>query len=475
MALWGGRFASGPADSVAALSRSVHFDWRLAPYDIRVNIAHVRGLERSGVLSETDAKTIIAALHDLSTEIESGKFTYIEGDEDVHSAIERGLFSKIGPLGGAFRAGRSRNDLVATDFKLYCIDNLIELAQLIEKLATSITLQSQRLIQVIAPGFTHYQHAQPVSFGHELAKHAHALNRDISRIQDWLKRNAISPLGSGALAGSALQNDPELSAKDLGFSGIHENSIDAVSDRDWVNELLFVCAQIGLHLSRIGEEFTLWSSTEFSWISLDDAYSTGSSIMPQKKNPDIAELARGKSGRLIGNLSTMLAVSKGLAFAYNRDLQEDKEPVFDSFETLMILIPAVIGMIETTAFNSKNISTGNVKGHALATEIADYLARKGVPFSEAHEISGKCVKVAEKQGIEVHELSDADLQGVDARLDSGIRKFLSAEGALESRTSVLSASPKSVTKQLTNLTSTLNAKSAWIADERKRFSGMMSS
>ena len=475
MALWGGRFAVGPAESVVALSRSVQFDWRLAPYDIRVNIAHVHGLERSGLLSKDEMKKITDALRTLQSEILSGVFTYNDADEDVHSAIERGLFSKIGELAGAFRAGRSRNDLVATDFKLYCIDNLIELGQSLTVLVDALNSAAEATSDVIAPGFTHYQHAQPISFGHEIAKHSHAFLRDISRIGDWIKRNAISPLGSGALAGSALQLDPEKSAEELGFNGVHGNSIDAVSDRDWANELLFIAAEIGVHLSRLGEEFTLWASTEFGWITLDDAFSTGSSIMPQKKNPDIAELARGKSGRLIGNLTTLLVVSKGLAFAYNRDLQEDKEPVFDSFETLELIIPAVVGMIQTVKFNKEKISSGAVKGHALATEIADYLARQGVPFSSAHEISGACVKKAESLGCDVHELSDADLASVDARLDGSLRKFLTAEGALSSRTSSLSASPKSVEAQLSELSRKLKEASAWISSERKSFSGMMSS
>ena len=342
MALWGGRFSQGPADSVAALSRSVHFDWRLAPYDVRVNLTHLKGLIHSGVISPANGAKIDQALRELASEISQGKFSYIDSDEDVHSAIERGLTAKLGELGGAIRAGRSRNDLVVTDFKLYLIDHLVELASQVSELVDALNSQAAQHVNSIAPGFTHLQHAQPIIFGHELAKHSHGLLRDIDRISDWLERNSFSPLGSGALAGSALQPTPEASASDLGFIGVMGNSIDATSDRDFVAEALFVCAMIGIHLSRLGEEFTLWSTSEFGWVRVDDAYSTGSSIMPQKKNPDIAELARGKSGRLVGNLTSLLVTLKGLPFAYNRDLQEDKEPIFDSIETLATLLPTVL-------------------------------------------------------------------------------------------------------------------------------------
>ncbi|MEI6120575.1 MAG: argininosuccinate lyase [Actinomycetes bacterium] len=329
MALWGGRFSQGPAQSVAALSRSVDFDWRLAQYDIRVNVAHVRGLTESSVLSREDSTKIIDGLIALGKEIESGTFSYSDTDEDVHSAIERGLIEKLGTLGGAFRAGRSRNDLVVTDFKLYIIDHIMEIAQTLTLLVDALNRVADEYKGAIAPGFTHLQHAQPINFGHEIAKHSHAFLRDVDRIQDWLARNSFSPLGAGALAGSSLQPHPEKTAHELGFAGPLLNSIDAVSDRDFVAEALFIFSMIGIHLSRIGEEFTIWSTTEFAWAKLDDAFSTGSSIMPQKKNPDIAELARGKSGRLIGNLTGLLTVLKVLPYAYNRDLQEDKEPVFD--------------------------------------------------------------------------------------------------------------------------------------------------
>ena len=475
MALWGGRVASGPNESVLKLSRSVHFDWRLAPYDVRVNIAHVAGLRRAGVLGESDAAHITGALEELAKAIEVGEFFFIDSDEDVHSAIERGLVAKLGELGGAFRAGRSRNDLVVTDFKLYLIDHLLEVAQETLELAISIGDVAKKQIDIIAPGFTHLQHAQPILFSHELAKHSHALVRDVDRMKDWLTRNSISPLGSGALAGSALVPNPEIIAADLAFQGVTRNSIDAVSDRDFVAEALFIFAMIGVHLSRIGEEFTIWNTQEFGWVTLDDGFSTGSSIMPQKKNPDIAELARGKSGRFIGNLTALLVTLKGLPFAYNRDLQEDKEPIFDSVEELLTLLPALRGMIETATFNGAKISGGVVHAHALATEIADFLVLKGVPFSRAHERAGRAVSLAESEGVEVHELSDAQFLLLDPLLTAELRENLSAQAAIDSRVSINGTSTKSVKAQLTQLEAKIRGYSAWIASERKRFSGMMGS
>ena len=473
MALWGGRFLSEPADSVAALSRSVDFDWRLAPYDIRVNLAHLDGLVASGVIASGNGEVIRAGLKALSTEIIAGKFTYNDSDEDVHSAIERGLIAKIGAIGGALRAGRSRNDLVVTDFKLYLIDHLLEVASLTTELVSAFNQQSAALVEVIAPGFTHLQHAQPIVFGHELAKHSQALLRDVDRIGDWLVRNNFSPLGSGALAGSGLQPNPESSADTLGFDGVLANSIDAVSDRDFAAEALFIMAMLGVHLSRIGEEFTIWSTTEFKWVVIDDAYSTGSSIMPQKKNPDIAELARGKSGRLIGNLTALLATLKGLPFAYNRDLQEDKEPIFDSVETLLVLLPALTGMVKTAKFNSAIISSGAHSGFALATEIADYLAKKSVPFAQAHEAAGECVRLCESAGIELHELSNDQLEAIHPELKSDLKEFLTTQGAVASRTSSLGTSISSVTKQIDGLENATKEAKSWISNEVERFSGMM--
>ena len=473
MTLWGGRFTSAPADAMAALSRSVHFDWRLAPYEIEVNLIHLKNLVEQGVVSKENGKNIESALLGLAKDIGSGSFKHTDADEDVHSAIERGLTERCGEVGGAIRAGRSRNDLVVTDFKLYLIDHLLEIASQVSTMVKVINTQAANNLDVIAPGFTHTQHAQPITFAQELSKHSHALLRDIDRIFDWLKRNSFSPFGAGALAGSSIQPNPEKVAKDLGFSGAMANSIDAVGDRDFAAEALFDLAMLGVHLSKIGEEFVLWSSTEFGWVKIADAYSTGSSIMPQKKNADIAELARGKSGRFIGNLTSLLVVLKGLPFAYNRDLQEDKEPVFDSVDQLLILLPAITGMIETAQFNSAAISKGAADGFSLATEIADFLAKKQIPFATAHEVAGECVKFCEKNGIELDQLSDAQLLAIHPALTGEVRAFLNVKGAVASRTSPMGTSQKSVAAALTQLKKEICAIDEVIANQRKRLSGMI--
>ena len=395
-------------------------------------------------------------------------------DEDVHSALERGLIEKLGELGGSIRAGRSRNDQVATDFRLYLLDHMLEIALQVTKLSKAILAKSSEYVDAVAPGFTHLQHAQPVSFGHELAKHSCALERDLGRIKDWYERSNLSPLGAGALAGSSLPISPERTARDLGFDGVVRNSIDAVSDRDFAVEALFVLALIGVHLSRIGEEWTIWCTSEFGWAKLDDAYATGSSIMPQKKNPDVAELARGKSGPLIGNLTSLLTTMKAMPFAYNRDLQEDKEVVFNSIENLLTLLPALTGMVASTNFDRKRMAKSAPEGFSLATEIADYLVRKGIPFSKAHEAAGKCVKLAEKSGVQLHELSATQLKSAHEQLDEGVRKFLDVKGAIASRDSVNGTAPKSVARQIRALGDSLKRDAKWISNESKRFSGMMS-
>jgi argininosuccinate lyase len=473
MTLWGGRFDSVPADAMATLSKSVHFDWRLAPYEIEVNLIHLKNLVEQDVVSKENGKKIESALLQLAKDIGSGSFKYTDADEDVHSAIERGLTERCGQVGGAIRAGRSRNDLVVTDFKLYLIDHLLEIASQISELVKVINTQAANNLDVIAPGFTHTQHAQPITFAQELSKHSHALLRDIDRIFDWLKRNSFSPFGAGALAGSSIQPNPEKVAKDLGFSGAMANSIDAVGDRDFAAEALFDLAMLGVHLSKIGEEFVLWSSTEFGWVKIADAYSTGSSIMPQKKNADIAELARGKSGRFIGNLTSLLVVLKGLPFAYNRDLQEDKEPVFDSVDQLLVLLPAITGMIETAKFDSAAISKGAADGFSLATEIADFLAKKQIPFATAHEVAGECVKFCEKNGIGLDQLSDAQLLAIHPALTGEVKAFLNVKGAVASRTSSMGTSQKSVMAALAQLKKEISAVDEVIANQRKRLSGMI--
>ena len=451
MTLWGGRFSSGTSDAMAALSRSVHFDWRLAPYDIVSSKAHCRNLVKSKILTAAEGKKIESALDLVRRDIAKGLITPLGHDEDLHGVIERVLSDRIGELAGKLRAGRSRNDQIATDLRLYLRDASCELITELLQLIEAFIKQAKRYELSYVSGFTHLQHAQPIVFGHELAKHAHALLRDVERLEQWWLRTGVSPLGSGALAGSVLSANPEASAKLLMFEGSAGNSLDAVSDRDFAAEFLFITALIGIHLSRIGEEWILWSSTEFGWAKLDDAYSTGSSIMPQKKNPDVAELARGKSGRLVGNLTSLLVTLKALPFAYNRDLQEDKEPVFDSVDTLLLLLPAVIGMVESTEFNEKAMSAGATTGFALATEVADYLVRKGIPFAKAHEISGKAVALAERKKVSLEELSLADYQSLNKLFQPDIFKALTVEVAVASRKSRGGTAPSALRAQLTEL------------------------
>ena len=473
MALWGGRFSDAPADAVFSLSRSVQFDWRLAPYDLRSSLAHLRILKSSGLLTAEQATKIEGALKELISDVASAKFLPSTEDEDVHSALERGLTEKIGETGGALRAGRSRNDQVATDLKLYAIDHMLDIAQQIGLLQQALIAKATEYGDAPAPGFTHMQHAQPILFGHELAKHIHAFARDIDRIQDWLARTSVSPLGSGALAGSGLGLQPEVTAKDLGFISASANSIDGVSDRDFVAEALFIISLVGVHLSRIGEEWCIWATTEFGWAKVADAYSTGSSIMPQKKNPDMAELARGKAGRLIGNLTGVLAMLKGLPFAYNRDLQEDKEPLFDSIDTLRLVLPAVTGMVATTTFDRAKMLAAAPQGFSLATEVADFLVRAGVPFAVAHEAAGKCVSICESKNIELHELSDSDLSAVHPKLTPEIRKSLTVEGAIASRTTVGATGGAALAKQLVEATIATKATQKKISTQVSDFSEMM--
>ena len=473
MALWGGRFSSGPAESVFALSRSVHFDYRLAPYDLRSSLAHLSILENSGLIEAKDAAKIAKTLRELMVEVSNGDFGIQEGDEDIHSALERAMMERIGDAGGKLRAGRSRNDQVATDLRLFSIDHMLNIAGLLTELQGALLNKAKEYADAPAPGFTHLQHAQPVLFGHELAKHVHAFARDLDRINDWLARTSYSPLGAGALAGSSLPLKPEETAKQLGFNGAIGNSIDAVSDRDFVAEALFILAMVGVHLSRIGEEWCIMATSEFAWAQLDDAFSTGSSIMPQKKNPDMAELARGKAGRLVGNLTGVLTMLKGLPFAYNRDLQEDKEPLFDSIDTLNLVIPAVTGMVATTNFNRAKMAAAAPAGFSLATEIADYLVRKNVPCAHAHEAAGKCVAIAEGANKELHELTDLEFTSAHADLDGGVRSVLTVDGALAGRTTHGGTAPSELKKQFAELENQIKSAQSIIANEAKSFSEMM--
>jgi argininosuccinate lyase len=461
--LWGGRFSGGPAEALAALSVSVHFDWRLAPYDLRSSRAHARVLHRAGLLDETELAGMLEALDGLEADVRSGAFVPRRQDEDVHTALERGLVERLGSLGGKLRAGRSRNDQVATDLRLYLREAARDVADRLLDLCDALTVQAETHLHTAAPGMTHLQHAQPIVFAHQLLAHVHAFARDLDRLADWDTRTSVSPLGAGALAGSTLPLDPEATARELGFASAAANSIDAVSDRDFAAEFLFVAALIGVHLSRLGEEVVLWSSREFRWVELSDAFSTGSSIMPQKKNPDVAELARGKSGRLIGHLTGLLVTLKGLPLAYDRDLQEDKEPVFDAVDTLLVVLPATAGMIATMRVDIDLLAASAPEGFALATDVAEYLVRQGVVFREAHEAVGRLVVWCTEHGCDLHEVSDANLAALDPHLTPDIRSVLSVSGALEARSTPGGTAPSRVAEQLAALRTELSARRAWAA------------
>lgn len=466
--LWGGRFASGPSNAMSALSLSVHFDWRLAPYDIAQTRAHAGVLHAAGLLRDDELDEVRIALDALMADVASGAFTPSDADEDVHTAIERGLLERLGPLGGKLRAGRSRNDQVSTDFRLYLRDHVRRIADEVVALQRALFNQATTHVDVAAPGFTHLQHAQPVSLGHELAKHVHALGRDLERLEDWDRRAARSPMGAGALAGSSLGLDPKVVAAELGFDEALANSIDAVSDRDWVAEFLFVAAQLGVHLSRLGEEVILWTSREFGWATLDDAWSTGSSIMPQKKNPDVPELARGKTGRVVGHLMGLITLMKGQPLAYNKDNQEDKEPLFDTVDTLKdtlrIFSEMIGGQINAQTgqkeggitVNAEAMEAATKKGYATATDLADYLVKKGLPFRDAHEVVAHAVKTAQTQNLDLSELPLSTLQQFNPAIQADVFECLSLVGSLNARKTLGGTAPDQVRQQIARHHARLN-------------------
>ncbi|WP_439660536.1 argininosuccinate lyase [Lentzea sp. HUAS TT2] len=447
--LWGGRFESGPAEAMARLSLSTHFDWRLAPYDIAGSRAHARVLHAAGLLSDDELAGMQKALDELLADVESGAFTPVLEDEDVHTALERGLIDRAGTeLGGKLRAGRSRNDQVATLFRMWLRDAARRVAAGVLDVVDALAAQSETHFGAVMPGRTHLQSAQPVLLSHHLLAHAHSLLRDVDRLHDWDKRAAFSPYGSGALAGSSLGLDPAKVAADLGFYAPVENSIDGTASRDFAAEIAFVLAMISVNLSRVAEEIIIWTTAEFRFAVLDDAWSTGSSIMPQKKNPDVAELARGKSGRLIGNLAGLLATLKAQPLAYNRDLQEDKEPLFDSVEQLELLLPAFAGMVATLKFDVERMASLAPAGFTLATDIAEWLVRQGVPFRVAHEAAGACVRAAESRGVGLEDLTDEEFLAISPALTSEVRSVLTVEGSIASRDAHGGTAPVRVREQL---------------------------
>ncbi len=425
--LWHGRFEGGPDEALMALSVSLPFDRRLAAWDIRGSMAHVRGLARIGLLDQTEEARVLDALARTGTELGDGSFRFEPSDEDIHTAIERRVTELAGDAGAKLHTGRSRNDQVATAFRLWTKESLVELAELVLELQSVLLNRAKAVGEAYLPGYTHLQRAQPVPLAHHLAAHAWALNRDVDRLLEAIARMDVSPLGAGALAGSSLPIDPAGTAMDLGFARAFTNSLDVTSDRDFVAESLFALALLGIHLSRMGEEFVLWSSQEFGFVTLDDAFSTGSSMMPQKKNPDVAELARGKAGRLVGNLTSLLVTLKGLPLAYNRDLQEDKEPLLDSVDQIRLVLLAFRGMVETATFETETMARAADDPMSLATDLAEVLVEQGVPFRQAHSVVGGLVRDSLARGIDLAEL----VGGHPAFPDSVA--FLFAPGAAVSR------------------------------------------
>ncbi len=447
--LWGGRFADGPAPELVALSRSTHFDWVLAPYDVTASKAHAKVLHKAGLLTDEQRDSLLVGLDSLGADIADGSFTPLLTDEDVHGALERGLIDRVGAdLGGRLRAGRSRNDQVATLLRMWLRDAMRRVADGVFGLIEALTAQAAAHPTAIMPGKTHLQAAQPVLLAHHLLAHAHPLLRDVDRIADFDDRTAISPYGSGALAGSSLGLDPDAIAADLGFAAAADNSIDATASRDFAAEAAFILAMIAVDVSRLAEDIILWSTTEFGYVTLHDAWSTGSSIMPQKKNPDVAELARGKAGRLIGNLAGLLATLKAQPLAYNRDLQEDKEPVFDSVAQLELVLPAMAGLTATLVFDTERMAALAPAGYTLATDIAEWLVRRGVPFRVAHETAGATVRVAETRGVGLADLTDAELAQVSAELTPEVREVLTVTGSVAARDSRGGTAPEQVARQL---------------------------
>jgi argininosuccinate lyase len=447
--LWGGRFGEGPSDALAALSKSTHFDWVLAPYDIVASRAHTVVLFRAGLLTEEQRDGLLAGLDSLAEDVADRSFGPLVTDEDVHAALERGLIDRVGPdLGGRLRAGRSRNDQVATLFRMWLRDAVRRVAGGALEVVGALCAQAAAHPTAIMSGKTHLQSAQPILLAHHLLAHAHPLLRDVDRIVDFDRRAAVSPYGSGALAGSSLGLDPEAIARELGFAAAADNSVDATAARDFAAEAAFIFAMIAVDLSRLAEDVIIWSSTEFGYVTLHDSWSTGSSIMPQKKNPDIAELARGKAGRLIGNLAGLLATLKAQPLAYNRDLQEDKEPLFDSVAQLELVLPAMAGLVGSLTFNVERMAALAPAGYTLATDIAEWLVRQGVPFRSAHEAAGATVRAAEERGVGLDELTDDELAAISPELTPQVREVLTIEGSVSSRDARGGTAPSRVADQL---------------------------
>ena len=445
---WGGRFSGSASEIAEKISSSVHFDSRLYRQDIRGSIAHAKMLESIGLLTGDELKKIINGLQEIEKEIDNGSFDFKESLEDVHMNIEASLVERIGDAGRKLHTGRSRNDQIALDVKLYIRDEAGVIEELIKNLISALSDISERYIDVILPGYTHMQVAQPVRFSHHMLAYAWKFMRDMKRLGAAVDACSELPLGSGAVAGVNYQTDSEFLKEELGFNDISNNSMDTVSSRDFVLDFLYFSSMLGMHLSRLCEELVLWSSVEFGFIKLSDAVTTGSSIMPQKRNPDIAELLRGKTGRLYGNLISMLTIMKGLPMTYNRDMQEDKEPLFDSVDTVIASLSGMIEMISTMEVNADRMRGSVRRNFSTATDIADYLAKKGIPFRKSHEIVGNIVRHCEEKGIDYFSLTYNDLKAFSDAFDKDAAELLEPENSTERKESPGSTSIDEIKKQL---------------------------
>ncbi|MBP6470843.1 MAG: argininosuccinate lyase [Chloroflexi bacterium] len=445
--LWGGRFQKPTAELVRQYHDSLPFDRRLYDQDITGSIAWAQGLVGAGVLTPAEAKTIIAGLEQVRAEFAGGTFAFAAGDEDIHTAVERRLTEIVGAVGGKLHTGRSRNDQIATDFRLWALGAIDQLRVYLAELQRALADSAAADLATPMPGYTHLQHAQPITWGHWALSHFWPLQRDQERWAQAQARTAVLPLGSAALAGTAFPVDRQALAQALGFTAVAPNSLDAVSDRDFAADFLYAAALTGLHLSRLSEQLVLFSSAEFGFVAVDDAYATGSSIMPQKKNPDTLELTRGKSGRLIGNLVGLLTTLKGLPSTYDKDLQEDKEPVFDAFDTLALALPVMTGLIRTLKIRPERMAAQLEPG-LLATDLADYLVKRGMPFRQAHHIVGSVVQLAEEKGVLLTDLTTADFQTVSAELGDGVTAVFDFTASLASRRMIGGTAPEALEAQL---------------------------
>lgn len=447
--LWGGRFSNGPDEAMLQFSTSLPVDSRLWRYDIRGSIAHVRMLARGGIIAPDEGAQIVAGLEAISNDLESGALDFSGApDEDIHSFVERHLTARLGPVAGKLHTARSRNDQVALDVRLYLKDALLDAHQAVRGLQAALLARAEENLTTILPGYTHLQRAQPVLLSHHLLAYFWMLQRDDERLADAYKRADALPLGAAALAGTTFPIDRHFVAEQLGFARVSDNSMDTVAARDHLLESVADLAIVAVHLSRLAEEFILWSAPEFGFLIFDDRFSTGSSIMPQKKNPDSMELIRSKSGRVIGDLTSLLAMVKGLPLTYNRDLQEDKEPLFDAFDTVLAALHIARGVVETVLFDIEKMRAAASGGFSTATDVADYLVRAGIPFREAHEMVGRVVKYCEEHGKDLDKLSLAEWQGIDPRYDEGVFDTVSVESSVAARRSYGGTAPTQVREQL---------------------------